>query len=962
MKRRSDPPQDWDTLREKIIGLGERSVRKSYYPELQQRYADLQRFRQLLDQSSELIVAFDVGSLEILDANETAREMLDRVGEPCPGGRLARLHAAIAEAALEAIDRPGEPKPLRADCPGPGGTVFAADGWAKVVTVGGRPTGMVVAHDVSPRIRAETGWRESEAKYRRLYATMRDAFVSVDMDGNIQEFNTAFETMLGYSGDELRQLTYRDLTPEKWHAFEADIVEKQILKRGYSGVYEKEYRRKDGSLFPIDLRTILIRDSAGDPAGMWAIVRDISERKRAENAMQALLRGTTTVGEGFFAALVRELAAALQARCVYVGERLPGGAKGRTVAVWLDGKPVDNFDCDLAHCVCASVPGKSLFNVPRGGGGRERFPQDRLLAELVAETCLVMPMFGSDGGPLGFLVVIHDRPLADPEIATALLPIFGARAAAELERIRADAALRRSAEDLRVTLRSIGDAVIATDEQERIVLMNPVAETLSGWREQDARQRPLRDVFRIVDEETGATVESPASQVLREGHAVGLADQTLLIARDGTQHPVADSGAPIRLPGDEAVRGVVLVFRDQTEERRHLDALARSELRFRTLFEQAAVGVAQIDADSECFMRVNQRYAQLLGYRPEDMVGLSFESVVHPKDLAQHWEHLKGLADGRANGFCAEQRCLRKDGETVWVALSVSTLSAPEGGERALVAVAEDISARKQAEEAIRQLQDDLERRVDQRTADLASAMRELEAFSYTVSHDLRAPLRAINGYSRLIMEEEGHHLGAESRRLLDRVIASTIRMEQLIDDILEYSRAGRQPMFAKMVDLKALVTDLVAELSDAYPEAQITVGNLPAVSGDPIMLRQIFANLVGNALKFTSRQSHPRVEVGATYEEEKPVLFVQDNGIGFDMRYAGKLFGMFQRMHADAQFPGTGVGLALVKRLVERHRGRVWAESESGKGAKFCFSLDGGSLDLDGRETGAAAVQPPKP
>lgn len=938
MKRRSDPPKDWAALRERIIGLGERSVRKSYYPELQRRYADLKRFRQLLDQSGELIVLFDVGDMKILDGNATAREMLERRGEPLPGGRLAKLHPAFAEAALDALQRPGQPIPVRAQCPGPAGHTFIADGWAKVVTIDDQPMGMVVAQDIAERLRAEGASRESEAKFRRLYDAMRDPLVIVDMDGNIQECNPAFGAMLGYSEAELRRLTYRDLTPAEWHAFEADIVDNQILKRGYSALYAKEYRRKDGTVFPVELRTILIRDQTGQPAGMWAIVRDVSERKRVEKAMQALLRGTTTVGQGFFTALVRELASALQVRCVYVGERLPGGARGRSIAVWADGGAAEDFDCEVAHSCCAEADGSSLLYVP--GGARVRFPQDRMLVRMEGEACFVMPITGAGDRVLGYLVVIHDRPVTDAEIAKSLLPVFAARAAAELERMRAESAMRRSEEDLRVTLRSIGDAVIATDDGEHIVLMNPVAEALTGWREDEARRHPLGEVFCIIDERSGEAVESPVAKVLREGHVVGLANHTLLIARDGTRRPIADSGAPICLPGEAAVRGVVLVFRDQTEERLHLDALAASEQRFRALFEQAAVGVAQIDAANDCFLHVNRRYAQILGYLPEAMAGMRIESVVSPDDLRLHWERMAELAAGRSAEFCLEQRWVRKDGEVVWVAHSVSMMTGANGAERAFIAVAEDISARKAAEEEIRRLQEDLERRVEQRTADLASALRELEAFSYTVSHDLRAPLRAINGYTRLVLEDEGERLGKESRVLLDRVIASTMKMEQLIDDILEYSRAGRQPLVVKAVDVKALVMDLAAELGESFPNAQVTVGDLPDLYGDPTMLRQILANLIGNALKFASTQERPRVEIGTAERAGEAVLFVRDNGIGFDMRYAGKLFGMFQRLHADAKFPGTGVGLALVKRLVERHGGRVWAESEPGRGATFCFSL----------------------
>ncbi|HRY18737.1 MAG TPA: PAS domain S-box protein [Candidatus Competibacteraceae bacterium] len=287
MKKRSEAPEDWDALREKIIGLGERSVRKSYYPELQHQYAELRRFRQLLDQSSELILFFDVVRLYIVDANDTACQMLERARENLLGTHLAGLHPALSEAAREAIAKPGQSILVRVAYARADGAMHTLDGWAKMVTVDDRQTGILVVRDISERMRAEEALRESEIKYRRLYESMRDAFISVDMVGNLQEFNVAYQMMLGYSEEELRQLTYQDLTPERWHAFEAGIVEEQILKRGYSDIYEKEYRRKDGAIFPVELRTFLLRDAASQPAGMWAIVRDITDRKRAEAALRA---------------------------------------------------------------------------------------------------------------------------------------------------------------------------------------------------------------------------------------------------------------------------------------------------------------------------------------------------------------------------------------------------------------------------------------------------------------------------------------------------------------------------------------------------------------------------------------------------------------------------------------------------------------------------------------------------
>ena len=235
-----------------------------------------------------------------------------------------------------------------------------------------------------------------------------------------------------------------------------------------------------------------------------------------------------------------------------------------------------------------------------------------------------------------------------------------------------------------------------------------------------------------------------------------------------------------------------------------------------------------------------------------------------------------------------------------------------------------------------------LERNIRERTSELEAANRELDAFAFSVSHDLRAPLRAVNGFASILLADHGPEMSAHVRELVGDIGAAGRRMEQLIEDLLRFSRLGRQPLARELVDLHVLVAGVLSELELQHQDRTIhvRVGALPVVTGDRSLLHQVFANLLSNAFKFTGGRDPANIEVGCTEEAGTRVFFVRDNGAGFDMRYANKLFGVFQRFHTQEQFPGSGVGLSLVQRIIQRHGGRIWAEAEVDKGATFRFML----------------------
>ncbi len=314
---------------------------------------------------------------------------------------------------------------------------------------------------------------------------------------------------------------------------------------------------------------------------------------------------------------------------------------------------------------------------------------------------------------------------------------------------------------------------------------------------------------------------------------------------------------------------------------------------------------------------------------------------IHPEDREEVELAVKEALAGE-KPFCMDYRLLLPDGVVKFVHAEGEVTFDNDRKPTRMVGVIQDVTVRKKMEEELRRLNEELEERVRQRTAELESANKELEAFSYSVSHDLRAPLRAIDGFSRILLEDYANELDDEGQRLLNVVRDNTQKMARLIDDLLAFSRVGRREPERIEIDMTHLARTAFDELRTLEPERKIQedIQGLQRAVGDPVLLRQVFANLISNALKFTRNTPKAEIEIGSYNEGNETVYYVKDNGTGFDMKYADKLFGVFQRLHRAEEFEGTGVGLAIVQRIVHRQGGRVWAEGALNEGATFYFSL----------------------
>ncbi|QNM95394.1 ATP-binding protein [Chitinimonas koreensis] len=392
----------------------------------------------------------------------------------------------------------------------------------------------------------------------------------------------------------------------------------------------------------------------------------------------------------------------------------------------------------------------------------------------------------------------------------------------------------------------------------------------------------------------------------------------------------------------EALETARHALEHEIAERREVQkALQDSERRNRLLVSAMSSVVWNCDAIG-CFAGEQASWSDYTGQNQDDHHGLGWRQAFHPEDQAA-LDRAWAQALAQPDSFELEAR--------LWHAASaryryVSLRAVPftQDGDRVneWLGTITDIDDRRHAEAEVRTLNAELEQRVTERTGQLEEANRDLESFSYSVSHDLRAPVRAVAGFSHMLEKRLGDKMDEESRRLFGIIVSEAARMGQLINDLLAFSRLGRQAMQFKEVDMRTLARQTYEQLRGPQPDTpiQFQLGALPPAQGDHALLGQVWVNLLSNAIKFSSKREQPVIEVGAIADDEKYTYYVRDNGAGFDATYKAKLFGVFQRLHAGSEFPGTGVGLALVHRIITRHGGQVWADGAPDQGATFYFTL----------------------
>ncbi|MGD0375077.1 MAG: PAS domain S-box protein [Streptosporangiaceae bacterium] len=749
----------------------------------------------------------------------------------------------------------------------------------------------------------------ADRSYRLIFEAAQEGVATVSPRGVIIDANPRLASMTGRLATELPGTEVLDLITEAHRAAFARLLD---IGAGQSARGQLELTGPGRTIVPVLLavggfeldgtllRFLILTDLTAERAAE-AKAASAHEALREQDAL--LEQAQAAVGLGWWIADLRpagRFTASTQARHVF---GMPQGEPGwKTEAFW---HLVHRDDAArISDSVTAVQDGRAPFQAEH-----RIIRPDGSLRWVLQSAVVERDGTGAPSRMLGICLDITDRKRTEDEI----------RAAAAYNRSLIEASL-----DPLVTIGpdgAITDANTATERATGFDRAQLVGTEFSGYfTEPDLARAGYEQVFR-----DGSVRDYPLELRHRDGHTIS----------------VLYNASVYRDPAGQAL-GVFAAARDVTENKRAQAALRESEGRLRALFDNAPVGIDELTASGD-LLRANPCFCAIVGYSADELRGMRLQDISHPGDLDADLAGLQRLLSGEIDTYSMDKRYLRNDGGVVWAEVNRAAVRNQDGKELRLIGVVRDVTAQHRAEAEVRALNADLEARVQQRTADLERANKNLAAFTYSVSHDLRAPLRALSGFSEALLEDCGDQLDETGRGYAGRIQAASERMATLIDDLLHLSRVSRAEMNRTPVDLSAEVASIADELQSAEPGRRVRFAIQGGVSGnaDRALIRSVVQNLVENAWKFTARREDATIEFGTTTADDAGVCyFVRDNGAGFDPAYAGKLFQPFQRLHTASEFPGTGIGLASVQRIIDRHGGRAWAESAVDSGATFYFTL----------------------
>ena len=738
---------------------------------------------------------------------------------------------------------------------------------------------------------------KSENKYRLLFENNPLPMWVIDLQTfKFLDVNEMAILQYGYSRDEFLSMTAVDIRPDEDqerfkntdHTYNIHAID---FNRG-----TWRHRKKNGTVILVEIIAHQIIFEGRE--ARLILANDVTENKKAEQKLIA--------SEKRFRALLEN---------------------STDIISMFD----ENFNIIYRSRSAARITGWSDEEVLHKRGTGNIHPEDRQEAESIVKKIMAIP-----GKPFYYSFrMLHKKGhyLFVEGVLTNLLHMDSVNAVVFnfrdiTERKSAEEKLVSSEKRFRALLENSSDIISMFDENLNVIYRSKSATRITGWSDEEAMNKNGVNYIHPDDYQVAENIirEAIANQGKTFNYSVRI------LHKDG--HYLFVEGVVTNLLHIEAVKAIVFNLRDITERKSAEEKLVSSELHYRLLIEQSVDGIFVANQNG-VYTDVNYAGSNMLGYTKEEIIGKTVADILEKEELPR----LATLvSDHAAEGIVVtEWRFRRKDG-SVFIG-EVYGRMLPDGR---LQGVLRDITYRREAEQKINNLNVELEEKVALRTEQLKKANEELEAFSYSVSHDLRAPLRAIIGFASILEEDYTSQLDAEAKRYTSIIKSNTLRMGNLVDDLLSFSRMSRHELNKTTINTNQMLKEVIAEVENNNENGKATwqVSNFPDVSGDPNTIRQVWVNLISNAFKYSRKTAEPVIEIGSIIKQTETIFFVRDNGVGFDEQYSNKLFKVFQRLHSAGEFEGTGVGLAIVEKIISKHDGKVWARSSPGNGACFYFSL----------------------
>jgi PAS domain S-box-containing protein len=752
--------------------------------------------------------------------------------------------------------------------------------------------------DITDRKHTEEALHLSEEKYRAIFENVQDVFYQTDFAGIIREISPSIKHFSEFNREELIGSSVYDLY---FDTNDRSVLLDNLAKNGVLWDYELKLKTKTNKLKHVSVNARLVYDTDGRPDHIDGALRDISERRQAEKALFESKQITEDIINAIPVSVFWKDRNLVYMGCNTVFARDAGFDNPKDIIGkddfqmgWYD--QAELYREDDQRVIVSGCP-RLLIEEP------QTTPAGKTITIITSK----IPLLSAEGeviGVLGTYIDITKRKQAEDELREMGINYLG-------------------------LFNAIKQAIYIQNPDLTFINVNQGAIDMYGYE---------REYF---IGKTPAFLSAPGKNDLN--HVAKLVNLAYHgqpqnyefwgIRKDGTVFPKDVWTVKGKYFGENVL---ITLASDITERKLSEIKQKESEEQHRTILHTAMDGFWLVDMKGQ-LLEVNESYCRMSGYTMQELLAMNIPGLEDFENADDTTEHIQNILVQGEDRF--ETRHRRKDGNTFDVEISVQYQPIGDGR---LVVFIHDITERKEAEEKIKILNSELEDRVKVRTLDLENSNKELEAFSYSVSHDLRAPLRGIDGWSQALLEDYYDKLDDKGRLYLGRVRRESQRMGELIDDLLNLSRVNRSQMKKGDVEISKIAKNIVDRLLESHTGKQYQFSIQPGlmVHGDAQMLEIALVNLFGNAFKFTGKTALPKIEFGMLPINGVSTYYLKDNGVGFDMEHAKKLFGAFQRMHKQADFPGSGIGLAIVQRIISRHGGKIWAESKIGEGAAFYFTL----------------------